>query len=60
MFSVSPIKGKSHFIKGYAVVQIAADYTNTVKHKFLTEAGFTVEAAYEAATDLATLLNRAA
>ena len=57
MFSVSPIKSTFHQIKGYAVVEIAKDYTKTVKHTFATGAGFSVEAAYAAATDLATLLN---
>ena len=59
MFSVSPIKGKFHQIKGYAVVEIAKDYSKTVKHTFMVDAGFPVETAYETAADLATLMNAA-
>lgn len=59
MFTVSPIKGKYHQIKAYAVVEIASDYTKTTKHTFAVGADFTPENAYEAASDLASLLNSA-
>jgi hypothetical protein len=59
MFSVSPIKGKYHFIKGYTVVKIANDYTKTVEHTFQVDADFSIDDAYAAAADLAALMNSA-
>ena len=52
----SPIKGKYHAIRGYAVARGYGKDREEVM-TFMVAADRTVEAAYENATDLATLLN---
>ena len=55
-YFVSPLKGKFHAVKGYAVVR-GYGKAREEAIRFEVTADRPVEAAFEAATDTATLLN---